>query len=163
MTETQTTYVKSNLFYKLQRKSCNCRLNSRVENPNRDTDDIKLKALVKLLENMQSVNEKTEIQQESLKHLTEVINKLCKENKVGIQIDFEKLMNIEIDIKISNFQMLNELKDNRIALESKLASFITENKYLKERVQLLENECKRSYHLLETKDQEINNLKNRVG
>lgn len=59
--------------------------------------------------------------------------------------------------------MLSELKDNRIALESKLSSTITENKYLKERVQLLEIECRRSHRLLEAKEEEISNLKNRVG
>ncbi|XP_065208768.1 uncharacterized protein LOC135837431 [Planococcus citri] len=104
-----------------------------VEKPVKQKDDIKLKALAKLLENMQSVNEKTETHQESLKHLSELIEKLYKENKA-----------------------LNEQKDNRIALESKLSSAITENRYLKERVHLLENECKRSH-------EEITNLKNRVG
>lgn len=55
----------------------------RVEKQNKELDDIKLKALVKLLENMQSVNQKTEVHQESLKKLTELITRLCKENKVS--------------------------------------------------------------------------------
>lgn len=59
--------------------------------------------------------------------------------------------------------MLTELKDNRIAIESKLAATVTENKYLKLQVRSLETDCAKANQLLEKRNEEIANLKIRLS
>lgn len=55
--------------------------------------------------------------------------------------------------------MVNQLKDIRIDLESKLASFSMENQYLKQQLQSSERERDRTNRLLEMKEKEIESLK----
>lgn len=59
--------------------------------------------------------------------------------------------------------MVNELKDIRINLESKLASLSTENIYLKKQLQLCEEERDKANQMLQIKENDILTLKKQIS